>query len=352
MSGEKLRWGILGTAGIARKNWKAIHFSGNGAVVAVASRDLARAQQFIAENQAIAPFGSAPRALGHYEELLAAADVDAVYVPLPTGLRKAWLLRAAAAGKHIVCEKPCANSAADLREVLDACRRHRVQFMDGVMFMHSARLSAMQSALDDNASVGDLRRVTSAFSFLGGDSFCADNIRVHSGLEPFGCLGDLGWYCVRLSLWAAGWRLPSEVTGRMLAQFGRADSPARVPAEFSGELRFDGGLSAGFHCSFLARMHQWAHFEGTRGGLRVDDFVNSRAGDELEFEINGHRVTVAESGSPGPTAQETKLFRHFASQVCSGSLNESWPDIALKTQLVVDACLSSAHAGGRPVTPA
>jgi predicted dehydrogenase len=351
MNGGKLRWGILGTAGIARKNWKAIRFSGNGAVVAVASRDLARARQFLAENQAVAPFDPAPRALGSYEELLAAEDVDAVYVPLPTGLRKEWLLRAAAAGKHIVCEKPCANGAADLREILDACRRHRVQFMDGVMFMHGARLARMRAALDDGTSVGELRRVTTAFSFLGGGNFCADNIRVHSGLEPFGCLGDLGWYCVRLSLWAAGWRLPREVTGRMLAQLGRPDSPARVPAEFSGELLFDGGLSASFHCSFLARMHQWAHFEGTRGGLRVDDFVNPRAGEELEFELNGARVAVAESGSPGPTAQETNLFRNFAAQVRSGALNETWPDIALKTQLVVDACLASARDGGRPVEP-
>ena len=72
--------------------------------------------------------------------MLAAKDVDALYIPLPTGLRKEWVIRAAQAGKHIVCEKPCAINAADLREMVDACRQHRVQFMDGVMFMHSRRL--------------------------------------------------------------------------------------------------------------------------------------------------------------------------------------------------------------------
>src|SRR4051812_24006554 len=112
----KLRWGILSTAQIARKNWSAIHHSGNGTVVAVASRDVARSRNFIAECQAHAPMQATPRALGSYEELLAAKDVDAVYIPLPTGLRKEWVLRAAAAGKHIVCEKPCAVSAADLEE--------------------------------------------------------------------------------------------------------------------------------------------------------------------------------------------------------------------------------------------
>ena len=149
MSANKLRWGILSTAQIARKNWKAILNTGNGTVVAVASRDGKRAQQFIADCQADAPMDAVPRALGSYEELLAASDVDAVYIPLPTGLRKEWVLRAAAAGKHIVCEKPCADSVADLIEMTDACRANHVQFMDGVMFMHSMRLQRMRAVLDD-----------------------------------------------------------------------------------------------------------------------------------------------------------------------------------------------------------
>src|SRR6185436_8992337 len=99
---SKLRWGILSTAQIARKNWKAIQLTGNGTVVAVASRDVMRSQQFIDECQAEAPMEVMPRALGRYEELLASTDVDAVYIPLPTGLRKEWVLRAAAARKHIV----------------------------------------------------------------------------------------------------------------------------------------------------------------------------------------------------------------------------------------------------------
>src|ERR1044071_2954397 len=110
MGEEKLRWGILSTAQIGRKNWKAIRHSGNGRIVAVASRSLENSRRFIAQCQADAPFEPAPRALGSYEELLAAADVDAVYIPLPTGLRKEWVIRAAEAGKHVLCEKPCAVS--------------------------------------------------------------------------------------------------------------------------------------------------------------------------------------------------------------------------------------------------
>jgi predicted dehydrogenase len=79
-----LRWGILGCANIARKNWKAIWNSSNGRITAVASRDLDRSRRFIQECQADAPFGPAPRPVGRYEELLAANDVDAVYIPLPS----------------------------------------------------------------------------------------------------------------------------------------------------------------------------------------------------------------------------------------------------------------------------
>src|SRR5436309_3205286 len=161
------RWGILGTANIARKNWKAIRNAGNAALVAVASRDAARARQFIAECQGAAPQPAAPAACGSYEELIGRTDVDAVYVPLPTGIRTEWIVRAAKAGKHILCEKPCGASSADVRAMLDACRKSKVQFMDGVMFMHSQRLALMRQVLDDRQSVGNILRIASQFSFKG-----------------------------------------------------------------------------------------------------------------------------------------------------------------------------------------
>src|SRR5215831_7603711 len=129
MDKNLLRWGILGAANIARKNWKAIWNSGNGRVAAVASRNIEKSEQFIAECQAQAPFDPPPKALGSYEELVASKDVDAIYIPLPTGLRGEWVKRAAQAGKHIVCEKPCATSVSELREMLDACHSNHVQFM-------------------------------------------------------------------------------------------------------------------------------------------------------------------------------------------------------------------------------
>ncbi|HEX9139346.1 MAG TPA: Gfo/Idh/MocA family oxidoreductase, partial [Steroidobacteraceae bacterium] len=118
MSNSIIRWGIMGAANIARKSWWAIGRSGNATVTAVASRETDRAHSFIAECQETAPMSAPPAALGSYEELLASRDVDAVYIPLPTGIRKEWVLRSAAAGKHVLCEKPCAASAADLEEMI------------------------------------------------------------------------------------------------------------------------------------------------------------------------------------------------------------------------------------------
>src|SRR3954454_7856866 len=154
------RWGILGTANIARKNWRAIRNAPNATLVAVASRARERADHFSAECQAAVPFAVPPASCGSYQELLERSDIDAVYIPLPTGVRKEWVLRAAKAGKHILCEKPCGVTAADVRAMLDACRASRVQFMDGVMFMHSQRLTLLRKTLDDGASVGAVHRVT------------------------------------------------------------------------------------------------------------------------------------------------------------------------------------------------
>ena len=351
----------MSAAGIARKNWPAIFHSGNCAVTAVASRNFERSRQFIAAGQAQTPFETPPIPLGSYEELLASKNVDAVYIPLPTGLRKEWVLRAAAAGKHVICEKPCGVSFADVREMTDACKKNRVQFMDGVMFMHSPRLARVREILADGRSVGPVRRISSAFSFYDGGDFFRDNIRVDGRLEPAGCLGDLGWYCLRFTLWAMNWQLPQTVTGHILSQSTAGSGRVPSPTELSGELFFGGGVSAGFYCSFLAPLQQWVSVSGQNGWLRLPDFVHPFDSYEPAFELNQSEVRVTEAGgekvpsgadrtaSAHPTAQDTRMFRNFANQVFSGKLNDDWPMWVLKTQQVMDACFESALESGKPV---
>jgi predicted dehydrogenase len=358
------RWGILGTAGIARKNWQAIALAGNATVTAVASRRLERSRQFVAECQAACPLPGAPAAVAGYDELLARADVDAVYVPLPTGLRKEWVEKAAEAGKHVLVEKPVGVTAADVRDMLAACDRNRVQLMDGVMFMHSRRLEALRRTLDDGDGVGRIRRIVAQFSFDAPEGFVQENIRADSRLEPHGCLGDLGWYTIRFALWVMKLELPTEVTARVLAEAGRKDRADKVPFELSAELLFRGGVSAGLYCSFQTANQQWANVSGTKGFVHVPDFVLPFFGDEVGFEVTQsvfqvqgcdfdmqrrtRRVAVPEYSNGHSTAQEAGMFRTFSSLVISRRRDPQWGEMALATQLVMDACVRSAGEG-RPV---
>ncbi len=354
------RWGILGAATIAMKNWQAILRSGNGVVRAVASRDAERARAWIDANQAQHPFPEVPEAVAGYEALLARDDVDAVYLPLPTGVRKQWVLAAARAGKHVLCEKPCGGSAADVEEMVAACREAGVQFMDGVMFMHSDRLPALRQVLDDRETVGTVKRIASQFSFLAPEDFLAGgNIRVNTSLEPLGSLGDLGWYTIRFSQWVMNWEMPATVTGRIINE--TADG---VPIEFSGELIYGSGPTASFYCSFLTEHQQWANVSGTKGNVDLRDFVLPYYDNELSFTAsNAHfevdrcdfrmerhdtRHAVAEYSNSHPSAQETKLFRNFADLALAGKPDDHWPQIALQTQQIMDACLASGRQGGKP----
>ena len=345
---KKVRFGFLSTANIGRKNWTSIHDSGNAVVSAVASRDINKSRQFISELQRKTPFETVPAAYGSYEELIESPNVDAVYIPLPTGLRKEWVLRAAAAGKHVICEKPCGVNAADVQEMIAACKKHRVQFMDGVMFMHNPRLQKLRKVLDDGKSIGTIKRIMTNFSFRMDEKVYDSNVRINSKLEPAGCVGDLGWYNIRFALWAMNWKLPREVRGHILHERRAKPGLAPVPVDFSAELVFDDDTSAGFFCSFRAQYQNWVHVSGKLGTLVVPDLVHGINDHEPSFELNQKEIKVKCCNCRGKHSdthkfsQHATMMRNFAKQILSGKLNADWPMQALKTQQVVDMCLISA----------
>ena len=366
--GEKTcRWGILSTAEIAKKNWASIANSGNGRVIAVASRSVEKAQKFIAACQASVPVAHSVDAVGSYDALLSRSDIDAVYVPLPTGIRTEWVVKAAQAGKHVMVEKPCGVTTAEVQAMVDACNTSKVQFMDGVMFMHSARMNAMRAVLDDGKSVGEIRRIASQFSFCADQSWVESNIRASSQLEPAGCLGDLGWYTIRIILFAMKYEMPVEVRGRILNGVKRADSSDVVPMEFQGEMHFANGVSATFFNSFRTNHQQWAHISGSKGYLAVNDFVLPYYGNEVSFDVGNHNFSahgcyftmekflktqqLREYSNNTKNAQETALFRNFSELVNTGHRDNFWPEVALKTQRILDAALKSANGGGGAVAP-
>lgn len=355
---EDCRWGILSTAGIARKNWRGIAKTRCGRVAGVASRDVAAAETFIRECQASCPQKSIPKAIGGYRALLEDPEIDAVYIPLPTAIRKEWIIRAAQHGKHVLAEKPSALNADELQQVLDECRKNNVQYMDGVMFMHSARLPKIREALDDRDRIGSVKRIASHFSFCGDQLFRTSNIRSNSMYEPHGCLGDLGWYNIRFILWANGWRVPTKVTATCLATIQGTGSPKPVPAEFSAELWFDNGVSASFYCSFLTQNQQWSHVSGDQGSLWVDDFVLPFYGSEVGFDISrpqltidgcdyhmhrrDTRISVSEYAAGFATAQEVQMFETFHNALRSSQPDSAWGEMTLATQRVIDAAFLAA----------
>ena len=223
-SSDTCRWGVLGTASIARKVVRAMHQARHARPVAIASRSLEKASAFATDH-------GLERAHGSYESLLADPEIDAVYIPLPTGLRRDWVLQAAAAGKHILCEKPVAPHSVAVEEMIEACTDAGVQFMDGVMFMHHARFDAVRKHLPD---LGDLPTfLDSAFTFRADPSFFESNIRGNTALEPLGAVGDLGWYCVRMALVVME-AMPVIVRARHHEVIGG------VPVHTTGELEFEG----------------------------------------------------------------------------------------------------------------
>src|SRR4051794_16724768 len=122
-----IRWGILSTARIAQKVIDGARLAEDAEIVAVGSRDLARAQAFASEH-------GIPQAFGSYEELLAAPDVDAIYVPLPNSMHVEWSIRALEAGKHVLCEKPMARDAAAVERAFDVAERADRLLMEGFMW--------------------------------------------------------------------------------------------------------------------------------------------------------------------------------------------------------------------------
>ena len=156
------RWGVLSTAKIAREQLlPAMLDSENGKVTAIASRDLGKAR-------ALADRFNAEYAFGSYDELLASYDIDAVYIPLPTSQHVEWTLKAANAGKHVLCEKPIALNADDIKQLIEARDRNRVLICEAFMVFYHPQWAKVRELVEDGA-IGRIRHVQGAFTYYNVD---------------------------------------------------------------------------------------------------------------------------------------------------------------------------------------
>jgi len=248
---DAVRWGILSTADINRKLIPGAHASPTVDLLAVASRDKGRAESFARE-------WNIERAYGSYDELLADADVEAVYIPLPNTLHVEWTIRAVEAGKHVLCEKPLSRHPADVEAAFDAAARNDRLLMEAFMYRHNPQTHRLSELVDEGA-IGDLRLVRSVFSYSLYDDA---NIRLQTDVEG-GALMDVGCYCVSGSRLLAG--EPEYVYGD--AWYG----PSGTDWVFAGTMRFPGNVVATFDCGTALPERDELEAVGSEGSLFLDD---------------------------------------------------------------------------------
>ncbi|MBQ6061248.1 MAG: Gfo/Idh/MocA family oxidoreductase [Clostridia bacterium] len=276
---DKVRWGVLGTADIARgATIPGMQQAENCELFAVAGRSLEKAQAFRDA------FGFR-KAYGSYEELLADPEVEAVYIPLPNDLHCAWSIRALQAGKHVLCEKPLAVSEAQVKEMFAAAEANGVFLMEAFAYLHSPFVQAVKSELEAG-TIGDIRYMESAF--ITGRRPDTD-IRLRK--ETYGgAMYDLGCYAVSMAMWMIG-KEPDTV--RASAQF----SEKGIDLFTSALLLYDDESVAALDCGMLlphGRLDRFRIF-GTKGTIVSP--VEFNQGGDIPYTVTRDGVSETKTVS-------------------------------------------------------
>ncbi|MEZ6129952.1 MAG: Gfo/Idh/MocA family oxidoreductase [Planctomycetaceae bacterium] len=321
---EPVRFAILGTAKIAHTVGPKIQSAPGSHLVGIASRSAQKAADFAAQ------YGLEKR-YGNYQAALDDPDIDAVYLPLPPSMHSEWTIRAAEAGKHVLCEKPLACHVAEVDQMLAACRQHNVVLLDGVMWYHTARAQKLKQLVDDQQP-GTVRQITAAFTFHW-DTMPMDNLRMHRDTGG-GALLDLGWYCVGAALWLFQDR-PVEV-------FAKANWCNDVDIRMNAFLWFADSRVATIECGFDAVRRRWLEVTGTAATLFCDDFTRPWNAEEPSFRTlnnDGHRTDYVCPDKP----QEERMITAFCDLIQQTSVHHPWLTLSRETQLVCDALDRSAR---------
>lgn len=267
---EPLRWGVLGTAGINRRVLPGIRAAGHSLTI-IGSREPERARTAAAEHEAA-------RA-GSYEDVLAAPDVDAVYISLPNTLHATWAIRAAEAGKHVLCEKPLAPTVAECEAMVTAAQHHGVHLVEAFMYRHHPQWKLVRGVID-SGGIGAIRLLRASFTFRLRDK---QNIRLMPELGG-GALQDVGCYCINLARWFLG--EPARVRGVALDL-----QDVGVDTHSAAVLAYASGALATLSCSFETTNQQIVEIVGERGRIKVQTaFVPLGDTDVRIVDADGDRT--------------------------------------------------------------
>jgi D-xylose 1-dehydrogenase (NADP+, D-xylono-1,5-lactone-forming) len=263
---DPVRWGILSTAHINRLVIPPAQASPKTDLVAVASRRREKAEAYARE-------WGIPRAHGGYEALLENPEVEAVYISLPNGPHVEWSLKALAAGKHVLVEKPLARRVGPVEEAFDLAEREGLVLMEAFMYRHNPQAARLKGLVEGGA-IGNLQAIRAGFSFSARDP---EDVRLSAELEG-GALMDVGCYCINSSRFLAG--EPDRVYGEQVV------GPSGVDVRFHGTLHFRSGVVAQFDCGLVMPVRDELEAIGDAASLFLDDPWHCRR-PVIELRRNG-----------------------------------------------------------------
>ncbi|MEM6778497.1 MAG: Gfo/Idh/MocA family oxidoreductase [Planctomycetota bacterium] len=341
MTADPIRFGVLGTGRITRRLIADLQSLDSVRVTAIASRTADRAI-WHADQYGV------PTGVTGYQALLQRDDVDAVYIALPPSLHHEWMMAAAAAGKHVLCEKPLAVSGQQAAEMAAACDSAGVAWLDAAAWLHHDRTTAFRRWLDDREDnldrqrmpespesakrwrLGELKHVSAAVSFL--NPFQSDDHRLHRSLGG-GCLLDLGWYAAGAVRFATE-RLPAEVHAMSCE---RGDVPHRVTAM----LRYQDDVTATVSCGFDTATRKWFEIAGAEASIVCDDFTRPWADKPARCWV--HEASGQVHGESFECHQERQMIQTLVDSIRNDDPARLKPfqTQSLETQLILDAMETS-----------
>jgi predicted dehydrogenase len=327
-TGGPVRWGIVGTANIARAQFLPALRPAGGVAAAVAGRDLARTERYAREH-------GVERAVHGYQALIDDPDVAALYIALPNSLHAEWTIRALEAGKPVLCEKPLTGILSDTERVLECARRTGTLLWEAFVFPFNDHIAHIRSLISSGA-IGELREIQSDFHFLVTRT---DNIRLSADLEG-GALRDVGCYPVRLA---------QEFFGDHASAWSACVRGGKgVDIETWGTLGYADGRRLLLSCGMRRAYDTFTRLLGTRGQIHASNPFHPGPGD--------HVTVYPAAGEPAawaPTASEpsfTAALRHM-NAVLGG--DEQPRLLAVDTSLATARALHDLAAcwQGRPSLP-
>jgi predicted dehydrogenase len=320
----KLRWGILGVAGINNRVLPSFPRARNADLRAIASRSLGKAQ-------AAAKAAGISVAYGSYQALLDDPNIDAVYIPLPNTLHDEWTRTAAERGKHIWCEKPLCPTAPEAQALVEFCRAKGVKLMDGFMWPHHPRTQQLRRFLD-SGGIGEIRRVSGTFTFPMRP-LDPNNIRLKPELAG-GSLLDVGCYPVYGIRWAFG--------AEPVKAYATAAYSNGVDVEMNGILWFADGRMATFDCGFTHPFRRWLEITGTEAVVWIPElWIPLRRATYYVYREGKSVEEVAIEGED----QIQHMIENFSRAVLENQPVTPAPQEAVNTLRVLDALAMSAREG-------